>query len=357
MGMGRPMTFDLDLIKTLLGLFSIVGATTSGVAALVIDYKNKETGKITRWGRYALFGLGISFLIGACNLWIDYVEKSRATRNAAEESRTNSEKTLKILTDIERTLNPFKDVQIFVRFSYPFGDPDLLQYHQRLDTGIGAILHDISLQDDPDDPNQKIQGVNWSQKDADGSVLSVRINTGSPLLPNPSEPLAAEVYFRRGLTVFWFKSPVDPTTFDEFQGAKPDIKMSLSPNEDHTNRIDMDYDPIGKMIEFQGSHLQAKPEYWNSSGQIVSLLDLPGSQLIVQLEFDEAVTFFHNVPSKSVPLKRIKMPDSLFLGITIAERRPWFLSKNEFKKYVGPLGTTNYVYTFPKIYSELFQDK
>src|SRR5271168_5401941 len=98
------MTFDLDLLKTFLGLFSIAGATTSGVAALVVDYRNKETGKITRWGRYAIFGLATSFLIGVSNLWIDYVEKSRATRTAEEESRVNSEKSLKILTDIERTL-------------------------------------------------------------------------------------------------------------------------------------------------------------------------------------------------------------------------------------------------------------
>ena len=84
----------------------------SGIAALFVDHKDKKTGRITKWGRYAVFGLAISFLIGVSNLWIDYTEKARTTKNAAEETRANSEKTLRLLTDISRTLNPFKDVRV-----------------------------------------------------------------------------------------------------------------------------------------------------------------------------------------------------------------------------------------------------
>jgi hypothetical protein len=344
--LAKPMTFDLELLKTLLGLFSIIGATASGVAALVVDYKDKETGKITKWGRYALSGLAISLLIGVSNLWIDYTEKSRATTNAAEESRANSEKTLKILTDISRTLNPFKDVRVDFNIIYPFDDPDLLQYRQRLDTQLRPLLPDISRK-------QEIQGVHWAMMLENGTVKWVTINQGSPLLPNASEHLPSGLFFRRGLMLYWFKAPIDPTTFDDNDDHHADITMELlSANDEDSQKIDVEYDLQTQEIRFQAFGAQTKPENWESSGQIVSLLDLPGSQLIVQLEYDSAVTAFANSKDR---LKRINLPESIHLVIGVAERRSWNLSKWNFKKYKGPFGTTNFVYLFPKTYAELLQ--
>jgi hypothetical protein len=61
------MSTNFELFKVILGLFSIIGGTVSGVAALLVDYKDKD-GEITKWGRYAVIGLGASFLIGTSNL-------------------------------------------------------------------------------------------------------------------------------------------------------------------------------------------------------------------------------------------------------------------------------------------------
>jgi hypothetical protein len=51
--------------------------------------------------------------------------------------------------------------------------------------------------------------------------------------------------------------------------------------------INIQYDLERKDIELWGYSIPSKPETWNSSGKIVSMLDLPGTQLIVQLEYDE----------------------------------------------------------------------
>src|SRR5262245_25265881 len=341
------MTFDLEFLKAILGIASIFGATVSGVAALLVEYKDRKTGRITKWGRYALCGLAISFLIGTSNLWIDYTEKSRKTRDDAERSRINTEKTLQIVSDINRTLSPFKDVRVTFGISYPFDHPDLARYRQRLDEGVRALLHDIQSS------RQEVQGVSFKIGGSDGSIEVVRIHEGSPLLPNESkEYLASEVFFRRGLTLNFFKVPINPSTFDH---EEPDIKISFEDYE-YKETIEVHYDLKRKTITFWGFHILAKPESWDSSGKIVSMLDLPGTQLIIQLEYDDAVTFFANLPRPNVHLERINLPHSILVHLSIADRRSWDLPRERFELYKGPKGTTNFVYSFPKTYEEILTE-
>jgi len=344
------VTFDLEFLRTLLGFFSIIGATVSGIAALFVDLKDKKTGRITKWGRYAVFGLAISFLIGVSNLWIDYTEKARTTKNAAEETRANSEKTLRLLTDISRTLNPFKDVRVTFEITYPFDDPDLLPYRQRLDKGVRAI---IAKNNWP----EKTQGISWQTRDENLNITVVRIDDGSPLLPTTTaEYLARMVFYQRGLILLWFKTPVDPETVDG--GAEADITMKLGNDQ---KLILAGYVLKNNIVKFWGENILTESEHWNSSGQIVSLLDLPGSHLIARLEYDEAVTFFENQlfenqPLSRLKLKRISLPETIFLKITVADRRGWTLRDEDFKKYKGSRGTTNFVYLFPKTYEELLRN-
>jgi hypothetical protein len=169
--------FDLDLLKAVLGVISILGGTVSGMAALLVDFKDKKSGRVTKWGRYALYGIATSFFIGTSNLWIDYSLKSRDARDAAEKSRANTEKTLQIVTDINRALNPFKDVRISFSLSYPFDHPELARYQRRLAEGVRALLPDIR-------DGQTVKGVSRSMW-SDHTILAVKLHDGSPLLPNP----------------------------------------------------------------------------------------------------------------------------------------------------------------------------
>jgi hypothetical protein len=48
---------DLEDLKFVFAIFAILVGTASGVAALLVEFKHKETGKITRWGYYPIGGL------------------------------------------------------------------------------------------------------------------------------------------------------------------------------------------------------------------------------------------------------------------------------------------------------------
>ncbi len=141
------MPLDFELLKTILGFVSIIGGTVSGVAALLVEYKDKETGKITKWGRYALIGVGASFLIGASNLWLDYTQKKNESRETANKQREASEQTLRIVTDISRTLNPLKDVRASFWATYRFDQPELAKYRERLDEGVHNLLPSMKVKD------------------------------------------------------------------------------------------------------------------------------------------------------------------------------------------------------------------
>lgn len=348
-------------------MVSIFGATASGVMALLVEYKDKETGKITKWGRYALLGLAISFLIGTSNAWVDYIQKSWESRDAAEKSRINTEKTLQIVSDINRTLNPFKDVRVGFFISYPFDHPELARYRQRLDQGVRALLPDIR--------SQEVQGVRSSFVYSDGTIRTVRIKESSPLFPNSREYLASEVFSRRGLTLYFFKTPIDLSTVDI--GSKADITMRFRKEEN----IEVGYDLISKAIYFKASSILSKSESWNSSGKIASILDLRGTQLSIQLEYDAAVTLFTKYPDVSghsiekpsstdseldnlgklpprpgVHLERINLPRSIDVDLRIADRREWHLPGRKFQLYEGFFGTTNFVYSFPRSYEEILTE-
>ncbi|HEY7245566.1 MAG TPA: hypothetical protein VH678_16975 [Xanthobacteraceae bacterium] len=335
------MTFNLDFLKAILGLLSIVGGTASGIAVLLVDYKDKKTGQITKWGRYALFGIGISFLIGASNLWIDYVQKSRETRNAAERARENSEKTLQIVTDISRNLNPFKDVRVGFAFSYPFDHPDLAKYRDRLDTGVRALLPGIQKS------NREIEGVSWVRMTKD-VIDIVRLRNDSPLFPREDdESLAFQVFLRRGLSLYFFKMPINPSAYDLRSSFSPDINMDFNATSGFDQEIEVHYHLQTKTIEFVAYSILSKPESWQSSGKIVSSIDLPETQLIVQLEYDENATA---LAKQRQPLQRIDLPHTMSVDMTIGDRRTWDME--EFEQHKGPRGTTNFVYSFPRSYPE-----
>jgi hypothetical protein len=139
----------------------------------------------------------------------------------------------------------------------------------------------------------------------------------------------------------FFKTPINASTFEsDIVGLAPDITMTFLSDEYNEEEMAVEYDLDSKTISFHGFSILSKPQDWNSSGKIVSMLDLPGSQLIIQLEYDEAVTDFRDQPQ---PFKRI-LPQSINVRLGIADRREWRLSK--FELYKGPRGTTNFVYSF-----------
>ncbi len=337
------MPFDLELLKTILSIFSIFVFTASGVAALLVEYKDKATGKITKWGGCALFGLAASFLIGTSNLLIDYTQKSREAREAGNRLREGAEKTLQIVTDISRTLNPLKDVAVEIWLTYPVVHPEFELYRQRLDEGVRALLPSLTKSD-----FEIVQGVSASRSDGT-TITEVMFNKDSPFFPDKNkERFAYTVLSRINLDISFFKTPIDGENYDST--PKPDIIMRFEDSVDH---IAVRYDLQSKQITLNGTRIPSDSYYWNSSGAIVSLLDLPGTQLIINADPNIA-----RDPHIQVE------PDITRIALKFAERREWRLSKDKLKFFRSKIyfsettriGHPFYEFVFPKTYQELLSE-
>ncbi len=95
----------------------------------------------------------------------------------------------------------------------------------------------------------------------------------------------------------------------------------------------------------QGTH--SDPQYWNSSGKIVSVLDLPAAQMIIKVG--------HAGVSADQRDKRVE-PDLTTIVLQVAERRDWWLRKDKLKLFKSETGSPFYVYTFPKTFDALLQE-
>jgi hypothetical protein len=329
---------DLDFSKTLVGVLSIAVSTASGTAALLVDFKDKSAGKITKWGRYALAGLAVSFLIGTLNQFIDYTAKSRQAQEAAKKAQESSEKTLQIITDLSRTLNPLKDVRAGFWIA-GIEHPELASYKKRLQTAVEAISPRLrSLGDSTN--GVSVETLNSEEQ----KPTEVRINQRSPLWPDAKkERLAYALLTRTGLSAKLYKTPIPAGSLENPWLPAADISMPFEPKQGTGNTIR--YDVKGKRIILEAYTIPSNPLEWNSSGEITSQVDLAGSQMVVEIPH----VWGPELGDNSRPLA----PKLSRLVLDIAGRRPWVFQEDDFEYHESNDGFARWSFVFPRTFPEV----
>lgn len=337
---------SLDLIKLALGALSVAVGTASGVAALLVDFKDKATGRITKWGRYAVFGLAGAFVVGISNLAVDYVQKSRQAVEASRRAQAASEQTLQIVSNLNRTLNPFKDVKVGARLSYDFALPQLIGYRERLDREARALLPELN-----NAPGRHLPGkMGIASVRPDGIVSAVAFSRGSPLFPKEATEKAAHAALSQSLlSLIFFKTPLDREAFGGLglnpASANPgaDITMHLGVDGNDTRHVFFEYDLERKRVRWKICGIPAAMESWRSSGRIVSILDLPGAQLAIHFEHQRVA-------------KGLENPDIEFIHLAVAERQGWWLRKSRFVPHRRSDGFEVLEYRLPNTIEETLRE-
>ena len=337
---------NFDLLKLALTALSITVGTASGVAALLVDFKDKATGKPTKWGRYALFGLASSFVVGLSNLAVDYAQKSRQAVDALQRAQAASEQTLQIVNNINRSLNPFRDVKVGARVSYAFELPHFIDYRDRLDREARALLPELNKA-----PGRYLPGkMGIASVGPDGVVTAVAFPPESPLFPHQDTEKAAHLALSQSLlSLIFFKTPLDREAFRNL-GFNPmsvnsgaDISMFLGINGQDANQVFFEYDLERKRVRWKVCAIPALMEGWRSSGRIVSILDLPGAQLAIHFEHARLGPGLEN-------------PDIEFVHLGIAERQGWWLRKSRFASHRRNDGFEVMEYRFANTAEEMLRE-
>lgn len=189
----------IDLLLLITRSTSILLAGAFGVLGLTVEYRRKDTGEITRWGRIALIGFVVSTTVLLASQTIQTVEDSRQARgvsknkNAADQLERQGE----MLLQLQRTLNPLEDVRLTYWLAFLSEDPAVRQYVRRIDDTAwaiakGQLAHEIGY-------------VDVSKSTSGPEQIS--IPQFSPLMPGATEVSLAHVVQYAGLTVEAYRKP------------------------------------------------------------------------------------------------------------------------------------------------------
>jgi hypothetical protein len=233
----------------LLTLVALICTTLVGFAGVVKDYRNRQTNRLTRVGRWLLAITSFAALLGGITIFLDF-------RQRAAESNELRERTAKLLTNIERSLTPLRDMNVGFALDSTGKSPELQRELQR----IAKQNHEVCL-----DPS------NGSAFTFDGPTrLSTKFKK---LVPQ----VYVELYFIRGET--------HPSQLNLLMNGRlcfgSDVKdcpqLMFDPDlEKERSTIQPEWDECLKTLTFYGHEVGKSI----GNGRIVSVNDLAGVQIV-----------------------------------------------------------------------------
>lgn len=209
---------------------SIVLTGSFGILGLVKDFKDKNTGHITKWGRLSLAGILLSTTLGVIAQLKESSNQQRASAATAKETLALAQKTDQTVRDVQRMLSPMEDPEIEIDFDVACEEPL-----------YKAICMDMGKW--PGGPEVKI-----------------------------------------GLLLNFFRDKHDAKSFIAGDDVNPDLSLYFSAtNVSPTNYQGADYIRLergdgNRLFLFASDNA---PEFRNSNGKIRSTLDFAGTVVLI----------------------------------------------------------------------------
>ncbi|WP_029583843.1 hypothetical protein [Bradyrhizobium sp. URHD0069] len=109
---------------------SIVVTGIFGVLALLTEYRDKQTNKVTKWGYISLVGILVSAGFGVAAQLIENSQQETARETVAKQTLTLLENTGRAVGDIQRILSSIDDPAISIQIKIPCTDAEFVKFCQ-----------------------------------------------------------------------------------------------------------------------------------------------------------------------------------------------------------------------------------
>jgi hypothetical protein len=334
------------ILTTILAILKFTGIGLSmafGVLALLTKYRDDD-GNITRWGRFALIGVFASGLSSAAAQSVELILSNKARRDAEHRTQLELEANTRLLTQINRGLNPLSDVRASFWLRVSLEHPELRGFVKRFVTSVNPLIARWES-----DASSRGDALAYpSSKDMNGKVLTVNVRQDSPLFPQEgSERFAYTVFENTTITMRFYRTPIEIRQFPHYGAIEPsrsvrdpDIEMYFEQDDASPWDINLEYEPATGTFRVRGSSIFSDPNYWRSSGEIVSLLDLAGAQVFI--------TAGHTLVSFEEREKRVH-PEVDSVVLDVGSRKGLRFRGARLIAHKDPVdGQTIYEYRFPK---------
>ncbi len=337
------MTDFLAVLKFL----AILSTGIWGVIGLRVDYKDDD-GKITKWGKYALFGTILSAIIAASIQGVE-VHKQRGDEAAAQsKTRKELERHTELLVNIKRAIQPIQDITVTAWVRVPMEHKAFAGYTKRLRTGINAYVEKPEWK-----PNEIEVLDSFDYETFKRTVTGVRVYVTSPLFPDETKEAAAHNVLgeRFSLSFRIYKKSkggeITPTDFTAALNSRADLIFDVSTDgsaETH-NPVMLNYGIPTEDIALQCNLLKADPAWWTSNGQLVAVPDLSESIMVINFGLQNAPLEVEYQDAFLGAMRGATI-DLLFIRFGIREFR---IANDDLKKHVDENERTCFVYQFPTL--------
>lgn len=335
----------IELILLLLKYISIIIGGFFGVYGLVLDFKNKD-GVITKAGKIALSVILLTTIITISTLSFEVYLNNLKEEKASMEALNRIKQNELIINQISRSLYQIEEVMLDYEIEVPIHNNHLLPYSNRLNKSLSPYLNSI---EDMSDKELNDLGIIVNRNYFNDKVKSIRLNKNSIFLPSKEkEKTAYEIFNDKTFDITFNKKqmPLDSIIKYNFSWLDPgDLTMDFV-NEGDPNGINLvEYDFNLGVFTFTGYDMQTESHEWIGNGSVVSVMDLLGGQMIIQIDND--LNLYSNLKhsDEQSDLKYIRL--NFNKGISID------FFRSDLVKVKGIDDQYIYVFNFPKTIAEL----
>jgi hypothetical protein len=341
----------MDIAITIFKYLSLLVGTCSGVIGLLSDFRDKQTGKITKNGYRLLWLIIVSAFISLSSQTLELYRDKVKDEIAEKKSLEEAVKTNQILTDLNRTLNPIKDINVSYTIQIPLTDPRLNSYRQRLTRQLDSIMTSFSnLSFDQKRSNLRTKyGVFVTSYSTD-SIFSVEFEKDSPLLPDKTSEALAFYVLQYGEVDYSFYNNSIKNISDTI---RPDFHFSVTSgiiNDGLEGEHKISYERNNQSLYINGFLIESTSKYWDKRGKIISIPDLAEARLIMTL-LSIMVSGNDDIDKQLHEVRRgFKLENSFF---KMSEGRELHFRKKAIKQINKDGDLPKYLFFFPKDLEEI----
>jgi hypothetical protein len=247
-----------------------------------------------------------------------------------------------LIEQVTRGQYPLRDVRLSYSLDVANAHPDLAPFVKRFKEGV-ATARAVHI-----GGQRIVPGVARWLSFGNEEASQASVCPGSHLFPNiQSEAVAYAAYSNAQVTLQIYRTPIaiheypfhdamNRQTFSRLK--KPDLVMTFGNDLSRDSSLCIEYDFKNQQLALDGIDLTTNPDDWKASGKIISLLDLRGSQMFVDVAPAVAVVGTERVRIPHT-LRHLRLRSGVFEGLWIFD--------HDVRTHVGVDGLPFYEYRFP----------